>query len=463
MPGITSRGETLALEIASLTPEGTAWLVVEQGPASGRSVVLGADPVVVGSDPTSALVIDDPHVSRRHAEITRNAEGSVVLRDLGSKNGTFVGRLAVKEVTLTSGAEIRLGTSTLRFEVGGEEGRLARLARAPLREEELAGAPTRFGPALGASPAMRRLFALLARLAPTDLTVTLTGETGTGKDVLARGLHQASARAAQPFVVFDCGAVAPSLIESELFGHEKGAFTGAVGDRRGAFERAHKGTLFLDEIGELSLDLQPKLLRALEHRSVRRVGGGEDRPVDVRIVAATNRDLEDQVRKRAFREDLFFRLMAATLHVPPLRDRKDDLPLLVTRFLEDAGKQMSAAPDTLEQLAGYDWPGNVRELKNVVSSAAALADGPTLEPRHLVVFRPQKRVAAPTTLGTSLPMAGRTLEQLEKAAIEHALQQYDGNRTKAAKALGIAASTLYEKLKRYGLAAGKGPGEKTSG
>jgi DNA-binding NtrC family response regulator len=461
MPGISSRGETLALEIASLTPEGTAWLVVEQGPAAGRSVVLGADPVVVGSDPGSALVINDPHVSRRHVEIVRTAEG-IVLRDLGSKNGTFVGRLAVKEVTLTSGAEIRVGTSTLRFEMGGEEGRLARLARAPLRAEELAEIPGSFGPALGGSSAMRRLFALLARLAPTDLTITLTGETGTGKDVLARAIHQASPRAQQQFVVFDCGAVAPSLIESELFGHEKGAFTGAVGDRRGAFERAHHGTLFLDEIGELSLDLQPKLLRALEHRSVRRVGGAEDRAVDVRIVAATNRDLEEQVRKRVFREDLFFRLMAATLHVPPLRERKDDLPQLVARFLEDARKPLTAAPETLEQLAAYDWPGNVRELKNVVTSAAALADGPTLEPRHLVVFRPQKRAptAIPATLGTSLPMAGQTLEQLEKAAIEHALQQYDGNRTKAAKALGIAASTLYEKLKRYGLATGKGAGPK---
>jgi DNA-binding NtrC family response regulator len=469
MPGSTSRGETLALEIATLTPEGTAWVVVEQGPAAGRSAVLGAEPVVVGSDPASALVINDPHVSRRHAEIART-DGGIMLRDLGSKNGTFVGRLAVKEVTLTSGLEIRVGTSILRFEMGGEEGRLARLARAPLREEELAGAPSSFGPALGSSPAMRRLFALLARLAPTDLTVTLTGETGTGKDVLARAIHQASSRAQQPFVVFDCGAVAPSLIESELFGHEKGAFTGAVGDRRGAFERAHRGTLFLDEIGELSLDLQPKLLRALEHRSVRRVGGGEDRAVDVRIVAATNRDLEDQVRKRAFREDLFFRLMAATLHVPPLRERKEDLPQLVTRFLEQGGKQLVVALQTLEQLGGYDWPGNVRELKNVVSSAAALADGPTLEPRHLVVFRPQKRpqfgstaTSPPATLGTSLPMAGQTLEQLEKAAIEHALQQYEGNRTRAAKALGIASSTLYEKLKRYGLAAGKGAGEKASG
>ena len=202
---------------------------------------------------------------------------------------------------------------------------------------------------------------------------------------------------------------------------------------------------------------------------MRRVGGGEDRAVDVRIVAATNRDLEDQVRKRAFREDLFFRLMAATLHVPPLRERKDDLPQLVTCFLDEAGKPLAVAPETLELLGGYDWPGNVRELKNVVAErrragrrphAGAPPPGGVPPAEAPSSGRPRRPRA---TLGTSLPMAGQTLEQLEKAAIEHALQQYEGNRTKAAKALGIASSTLYEKLKRYGLVAGKGAGEKASG
>jgi DNA-binding NtrC family response regulator len=460
MSGPGGREKTLALEIASLIPEGTAWVVVQGGETAGRPVVIGAEPLVVGSDPTCGIVINDPHVSRRHAEISHTGEG-VVLRDLGSRNGTFVGRIAVKEVTLTSGAEIRVGTTLMRFELGGEQGRLARLARQPIRDEEIAGVPGRFGGALGSSATMRRLFALLGRLAPTELTVTLIGETGTGKDVLARAVHEASPRAGQPFVVFDCGAVAPSLIESELFGHEKGAFTGAVGDRRGAFERASGGTLFLDEIGELSLELQPKLLRALEQRSVRRVGGSHDLTVDVRIVAATNRDLEEQVRKKVFREDLFFRLMAATVHVPSLRDRLEDLPELVELFLADAGKGYSISPDTLEVLRSYDWPGNVRELRNVIAGAVAMADGRVLEPRHFAIFRPQRRTrlrGETPEPGSQITAVGQTLEQMERAHIEQALQQAGGNRTKAARALGIASSTLYEKIRRYGLKADKDSG-----
>jgi DNA-binding NtrC family response regulator len=454
--GVTGpRGETLALELSSLTPEGTAWVTVESGPGEPVPVVIGDEPVVIGSDPGARVVIDDPHVSRRHAEL-RRSPGGIVLRDLGSRNGTFVGRLAVKEALLASGAEIKVGTSILRFEMGGEAGRLGRLLREPLREDELRGVPSRFGPALGGSIAMRRLFALFGRLAPTELTITLLGETGAGKDVLARAVHEASARAGRPFLVFDCGAVAPSLIESELFGHEKGAFTGAVSERRGAFERAHGGTLFLDEVGELSMELQPKLLRVLEQRCVRRVGGAEDRAVDVRIVAATNRDLEERVRKNAFREDLFFRLSAAMLRVPPLRERREDLPALVSHFLGQLGRKVTLAPETLEVLASYHWPGNVRELKNVIAGAAAMVDGPLLEPRHLIFFRPQQpaqpRAQQVDTGATAeLPLAGHTLEDLEKAAIEQALTRFDGNKTKAARALGIAASTLYEKIRRYGV------------
>ena len=449
MDGTRHRGETLVLNATSLTPEGSAWLIVEgQGwNGGGRPVEIGRDPIVLGSAEGCGLRIDDPHVSRRHAEISRTPSG-IVLRDLGSRNGTLVGRLAVKEVVLTSGAEIKLGNTTLHFEMGGEAGRLGHLAHDPVRDEELAGVPTRFGPAIGTSPGMRRVFALLGRLAPTELTITFIGETGTGKDVLAHAVHQASPRAGGPFVVFDCGAVAPTLIESELFGHEKGAFTGAAGVRQGAFERASGGTLFLDEIGELNIDLQPKLLRALEQRKVRRVGGGEDIPVDVRIVAATNRDLEDQAGKGAFRQDLYFRLSVAVLHVPPLRERAEDLPQLAGHFLTEAGRPLAIADKTLAVLATYDWPGNVRELRNVIAAAAAMADGDTLEPRHLIFFRPHRR-APPQA--SSLPLAGQSLEALEKAAIEQTLRQCDGNKTKTAKALGIAASTLYEKIKKYAL------------
>ena len=443
------RGETLVLNAESLTPEGTAWLIVEVPGRAGRPVEIGADPVLIGSDEGCKVVIDDPHVSRRHAEITRTPAG-IVLRDLGSRNGTLVGRIAVKEVVLSSGTEIKIGKTILRFEMGGEAGRLGRLAHDPVRDEELAGAPSSFGKAIGSSAAMRRLFALLARLAPTELTVTLIGETGTGKDVLAHALHAASARATQPFVVFDCGAVAPTLIESELFGHERGAFTGAVAARQGAFERAHGGTLFLDEIGELSVDLQPKLLRALEQRKIRRVGGAHDVPFDLRVIAATNRDLETEVARGLFRQDLFFRLSAAVLRVPPLRERSEDLPGLVERFLTEGGRPLAVAPETLEVLAAYEWPGNVRELKNVIAAAGALATGPSLEPKDLVFFRPQAPKTTPKS-SDSMPLAGQSLEAVEKAAIDQTLRHCGGNRTKAAKALGIAASTLYEKIKKYGL------------
>jgi two-component system response regulator GlrR len=438
--------ETLSLNVASLTPEGSAWLIIATPSGASRTVVIGNDPVLLGSADTCAVPIDDPHVSRQHAEICRTPEG-IVLRDLGSRNGTLVGNVAVKEAVLTSGLEIKIGTTTLRFEMGGEAGRLGHLAHDPVRDEELAEAPTRFGAAIGTSPPLRRVFALLGRLAPTDLTIMLIGETGTGKDVLARAVHENSARAQGPFGIFDCGAVAPNLIESELFGHVKGAFTGAVAERQGAFERANGGTLFLDEIGELPLDLQPKLLRVLEQRHLRRVGGGEDRPVDARIIAATNRDLETQVREGAFRQDLFFRLSMAVLHVPPLRERAEDLPLLIDHFIAETGRSMTVAPETLELLRRYEWPGNVRELKNAVTAAVTIADGDVLAPRHLIFFRPQKR-------RPSIPkflLAGQSLEALEKAAIGQTLRQFDGNRTKAARALGIAASTLYEKIKKYDL------------
>jgi DNA-binding NtrC family response regulator len=446
--GRINRDLTLALNASSLTPEGSAWLMVEPSDgAPGRPVEIGLEPLVLGSADECAVQVDDPHVSRRHAEVRRTTDG-IVLRDLGSRNGTQVGRITVKEAVLSSGAEIRIGTTNIRFEMGGESGRLARLAHEPVREEELAQVSAHFGLAIGGSAPMRRVFALLGRLAPTELTITLIGETGTGKDVLAHAVHDASPRATRPFVIFDCGAVAPSLIESELFGHEKGSFTGATAERQGAFERAHGGTLFLDEIGELNLDLQPKLLRALERRRVRRVGGGTDLPVDVRIVAATNRDLEERVRDGNFRQDLFFRLSVAVLLVPPLRDRRQDIPSLAEHLLAEGGKSLRISPDTMDVLMAHEWPGNVRELRNVLSAAAAMADGPLLEPRHLLFFRGQRRRPATTD---SLPLAGQSLEAVEKAAIEQTLRHCDGNKAKAARALGIAASTLYEKIKKYGL------------
>jgi DNA-binding NtrC family response regulator len=289
---------------------------------------------------------------------------------------------------------------------------------------------------------------LLEPLARAEVTVTLIGETGTGKDVLARTVHQLSPRRNGPFVVFDCGAVATNLAESELLGHERGAFTGAIVAHAGAFERAHGGTLFLDEIGELPLDLQTRLLRLLGNSSVRRVGGKQDRPFDVRIVAATNRDLQSEVATGRFRQDLYFRLAAAVVQVPPLRDRPEDIPVLAARLLEDLGHaEVRIAPDVLQSLATRHWRGNVRELKNTLACAVAFLDGSLLELRHLSVHSASEQ--RPSELTDQLPLGGIKLERIERAAIEQTLRQTSGNKLRAAELLGIAPSTLYEKLKKY--------------
>lgn len=299
-----------------------------------------------------------------------------------------------------------------------------------------------------ACQAMHQALTLIGRLAPTDVTVTLTGETGTGKDVFAHIVHETSPRARKPFVVFDCGAVPPNLVESELFGHERGSFTGAHSEHLGAFERAHGGTLFLDEIGELPLDLQPRLLRVLDNRCVRRVGGTKDRQIDVRIVAATNRDLSAMTASKHFRADLYFRLAAAVVQLPPLRDRLDDLPLLVPRLMLDLGRgDVIVSDETLEALRAHSWPGNVRELKNTLACAAAFVDSGVMTPRHLRIAE------APHHLSRldHLALGGHTLESIERIAIKQTVLQAGGNKVHAARALGIAPSTLYEKLKRYGL------------
>jgi transcriptional regulator with PAS, ATPase and Fis domain len=306
------------------------------------------------------------------------------------------------------------------------------------------------GQTFATSRAMHDLFAVVSRLASTDVTVTLTGETGTGKDVFAHLIHDTGPRADEAFVVFDCGAVPANLVESELFGHERGAFTGAHAEHVGAFERAEGGTLFLDEIGELPLELQPRLLRALDNRSVRRVGGTKDRKIDVRIVAATNRDLGALVAGKQFRQDLYFRLAAAIVNLPPLRERLDDVPILVPRLLEDLGRgEVVVAEATLAALHNRSWPGNVRELKNVLACALAFVEpgAGVLEPRHLRFIDPPNDEA----VLDRLPLGGHALGQLERAAIRQTLIAARGNKVHAARTLGIAPSTLYEKLKKYGL------------
>lgn len=305
-----------------------------------------------------------------------------------------------------------------------------------------------FGRSIAKSAAMKQVLRALTKLAQSDITLIFIGETGTGKDVLAQAVHEHSARAGAPFVVLDCGAVAPNLAESELMGHERGSFTGAVASYAGAFERANGGTLFIDEAGELPLDLQTRLLRVLESRHVRRVGGAHDRPVDVRIIAATNRELETEVAAGRFRADLYFRLAAAVVRLPPLRERREDIPLLARQLLKDLGRpEIAVPPETVQLLEDHCWPGNVRELKNTLARALAFTDSGVLDAVDIKALRSPSD-ASPLD---RVPLAGFTLELLEQAAIKQTLAGLRGNKMQAARSLGIAVSTLYEKIKRYAI------------
>jgi DNA-binding NtrC family response regulator len=313
------------------------------------------------------VVLDDPLVSRLHARL--DVEGDeYILRDLGSTNGTRVGRTRIRAAFLDDGAELELGTTKLVFRLLDEPFEIG------LADEE------RFEEMIGGSVAMRELFAVCAKVAPTDAPLIIGGETGTGKDLVARAIHKRSRRAAKPFVVLDCGAIPPNLIESELFGHEKGAFTGATATRAGVFERADGGTVFLDELGELALELQPKLLRCLETGEVTRVGGEKPISVDFRAIAATHRDLPQLITEQRFRADLYYRLAVIRVTVPALRERREDIPRLASHFAREALADAPAAiaPDVLDAMFGeltrHDWPGNVRELRNVVERAVILAD-----------------------------------------------------------------------------------------
>ncbi len=327
----------------------------------------------IGSMDDNDVVLGDDTVSRYHCRITQEDNG-YVLFDQRSTNGTFINKVRIREGFLKPGSIVSVGQSQLRFNAREEEVEIV-----PSRADHCAGL-------IGGNARMREIYSIIEKIAPTATTVVIDGETGTGKEVVAQAIHSLSPRVRNDFVVFDCGAVPPNLIESELFGHEKGSFTGAVMTRQGLFEQADGGTLFLDELGELPLDLQPKLLRALEQREVRRVGSAKASKVDVRIIAATNRNLEDEVRAGRFRQDLFYRLSVVRLHLPALRDRADDVPLLIQHFLEhgafnrkpNAPTVRGVARDAIAALQTYPWPGNVRELVNVIERAVSFCDTDTI-------------------------------------------------------------------------------------
>jgi len=391
-----------------------------------RPFVSSSDRAVVGTHESCDVRLDDRTVSRFHCEISVR-DGRAWVRDLDSKNGTLVDGVSVLESFLHDGARLTLGQTTMRFHIGGGE------VAIPLSRT------SQFGLLVGRSAEMRHVFALLEQAAQSKATLLLEGETGTGKEAAAESVHRLSSRREQPFVVVDCSALPPDLLESELFGHEKGAFTGASARRVGAFEAAHGGTVFLDEVGELGPELQPKLLRVLERGELKRVGSDRYKQIDTRIIAATHRNLRSDVNAKRFRSDLYYRLAVIVVTLPPLRDRVEDLPVLVEHLLASLGgaARPEAArmrtPGFLAELAAHRWPGNVRELRNYVERGLALSGTASAEP-----------VGAPVSYKEAK-------ERWERAYVEELMRAADGNVAAAAREARLDRAAFYRLLWRHGM------------
>lgn len=418
-------------------------LRVTEGPDEGMDRLYELETVAIGTRVGADLQLTDSTVSRSHALLARTPEG-LLLRDLGSTNGIWVGNLRVREVYLGVHQRFRIGRTEVELLPADEL-----VSIVPSQNRSWEGL-------VGESVEMREVFSVMERVAPTDLTVLVTGETGTGKELAAAALHRRSLRADGPLVVLDCGAVPRNLMEAELFGHEKGAFTGAHAARAGVFEAAHRGTLFLDELGELPLELQPALLRVLETRRVRRIGGHHDRKVDVRILAATNRDLRNAVAAGRFREDLYYRLAVVEVSLPPLRRRREDIPLLTRALLDGGGFSQGISADALARLSRREWPGNVRELRNALLRAASLASGPTLDTPDFEGFPalPVELAAerAPETPTPTLKEArDAILDDFERQYLEDLLQKTGGNLSEAARLAEVDRKTLTRLVKRHNL------------
>ena len=419
--------ETTTLRVANLAIE------VAEGPDAGRVTRLARAEIRVGRGNECDLVLRDGTVSLHHVTLLVRGH-SVRVIDAGSRNGTMLDGCRVVDAFAREGSLIVVGRSTLRIQILDEEVAL------PLSPR------TRFGSLFGRSVAMRRVFTVLERFAGSTATLLVEGETGTGKELVAEAIHETSPRASGPFIIFDCSALSPSLVESELFGHLRGAFTGAVTERLGAFEAADGGTLFLDEIGELPLDLQPKLLRALERHEVRRIGQNEARRVDVRVVAATNRSLAAEVDAGRFREDLSYRLAVLRVSLPPLRERPEDIPLLIEKMCRELGCAPSDFPQDLQQsFAVRAWPGNVRELRNAITRALSL--------------RPPGGVAAPMAASTATSAVELTrplkvgreevADAYERDYLIEAFRRTGGNVTRTAELAGVSRKFVQRALVKY--------------
>ena len=420
------------------------------GPDRGLELALPAVGAVVGASEAADVVLRDPAVSARHCSI-RRAQSGFEVKDLGSKNGTFYDRIAIEKAIVPAGATLRIGGSLLLL--------------AP-EEEHVALPPSkasRFGELVGDSLPMRRAYAVLERVSNSNAAVLVLGESGTGKEVCARAIHEASARRAGPFVVFDASAASENLLESELFGHARGAFTGADRDRVGAFASAHGGTLFIDEIGELPLRLQPKLLRMLESGEIKPVGASKAQRFDVRVIAATHRDLADEVARGTFRGDVYFRLAVVEVHLPPLRDRPEDIAAISRVFLEREGAPVSElAGPNLERLRCYAWPGNVRELRNVLTRAVALsAPGTPFRELPILIGASAASPQAPAVNADRpfLDAKAELVEGVERAYLRDLLARHGDNLAQAARIAGIERKHLYRLLDKHELRGASEPEE----
>jgi transcriptional regulator with PAS, ATPase and Fis domain len=438
---VTTRGADLDA-LHTLEVRGATVIVVEGPDAPVRLRTEGGS-VLVGSGNGCDLRLSDPLVSRQHIEIRCERTG-VHVTDRGSRNGTFFEGSRVMEMLVSGAAELTLGSTRIRIEIDRDALHLPFSRR------------TTFGTAFAHSEKMRHVFQVLEVAAKQDVTILLEGESGTGKEMLATSVHAESARRDGPFVVVDCGSIAPNLVESELFGHERGAFTGAAATRIGAFEQANGGTIFLDEIGELPLEAQPKLLRALETRSFRRVGGTKTISVEVRVVAATNRRLREAVRCKEFREDLFYRLAVVHLVVPRLADRPDDIVPLAERFLRAATRNRHAtvAPELARILTAYHWPGNARELRNVIDRFVTFRDP---DPSVLFESAPGQTGGRATTIDVetlahlSYAEAKRgLLEVYHRNVLPRVIAESGNSVAKAAETLGMSRTNLYRLLQEMG-------------
>jgi DNA-binding NtrC family response regulator len=415
----------------------------EAGQAVGRAVTHEGDVCRIGTHPSNDITIDDPAVSRFHCRIVPDRDGWRV-EDSGSLNGTHLQGLRIHSAVLPSEARLSIGNSTIAI-----QGNLAKP-----NEKTLVPMMPSFGALTGTGRAMRKLFALLEKVAGSEINCFIHGESGTGKELVATEIVQRGVRADKPFVVVDCGAISPNLVESELFGHVRGAFTGADRDRVGAFEAADGGTVFLDEIGELPLEVQPKLLRALEQREIRRVGETKTRKVNVRVISATNRDLEREVNKGSFRGDLYFRIAVITVRVPSLKERTEDLPHLIRVFLDQLDASASESlfgPEVLDELAKHEWPGNVRELRNYVERSIVL------QTARLSFAPSQGSIAAavhsPASVDVNIPYKvakEALLDQFERAYVRAVIGACNGNMTKAARMAGIDRMYLHRLVQKHG-------------